>query len=554
MSYDTRAIRELILEAFSEDEFSLLCNDHFKPLATNELAKSMTQLEKVSRLVAYCERQEKIRFLLDTVKKQNPGKFAKYEAQVEIGEGLGTEPVLPSGVRLSSAQTATAAHPLRGEAAEVRRWFADELGADEQIFAITAALFSGLERRELMDLYALTQPILRPAVAPAEPAPSPAASPAPAREDDRTIKLVIALDGHTVQSAPAGAPSPAAAPAAKSAFTDERRLFDRINLHFVDGTRNMEHGVTAVRLLEFEEGQREKLIDLLGESYSAVLVQLTPLLRQLAGEPRAAVRQRTAVAVGELMARVDFIRFKEEVLLPWAQSNSFNAGVCVAWALAIVVKDQRYAANVQALMRHWATSGNFYLMWTGLAAWAQLGELWPEEAVECLRPALEREHLDLLVLAEIVLRELGRAGHARDALRQLAEWSGEAKNTGAFRRTCLLVFLDSVELAFFEGEGGLRAMDEAVSLFLLALQNNQRLADPAWVQVSAIEKLRALGEAALGNEDRETLAATLYERLYRRAATPRERDRVAWHLKSWQKSDKHHRFSRIVPPALRLTA
>jgi len=54
------------------------------------------------------------------------------------------------------------AHPLTGDLQAVNQWFVEELGTNEQVFVIAAALFSGLERQELMGIYDDMLNILRP--------------------------------------------------------------------------------------------------------------------------------------------------------------------------------------------------------------------------------------------------------------------------------------------------------------------------------------------------------------------------------------------------------
>jgi hypothetical protein len=65
------------------------------------------------------------------------------------------EPVesLPQSALSESAALESSAHPLGGSPTEVKKWFLAVLKPEEQTFVMTAALFHGLERRELMDVY-----------------------------------------------------------------------------------------------------------------------------------------------------------------------------------------------------------------------------------------------------------------------------------------------------------------------------------------------------------------------------------------------------------------
>src|SRR5512139_2184438 len=181
----------------------------------------------------------------------------------------------------------------------------------------------------------------------------------------------------------------------KSIFMDEGELLKLANLTKITGERNTEHGKIPIQIIDFrEEGQREKIIRMLADHYSEILWKTLPYLRELGRHPRAEIRWRAAESVGELMSH-DFIRVKEEVLIPWAMHWSPIVNANVGLALEVVVKDERYASNVKSLLKHWVTVSNADLNWTALASSVPLCSLWPEDTLEFIEKSIRRGQIEL---------------------------------------------------------------------------------------------------------------------------------------------------------------
>jgi hypothetical protein len=355
------------------------------------------------------------------------------------------------------------------------------------------------------------------------------------KEGERKIKITVSLDDETsqVEDQPG--------PVTKPLFVDETRLFKVANLVTVTGERNTEHGLTAVRLMEFQdESQRQKIIHMLGESFQQVIDRLTPYLFLLAAHPRAAVRRRVAEAVGELMCGLDFIRYKEAILIPWALSDHVYLNSSVGLALEVVAQDSRYADNVRALLRHWVTSPNRSLNWTGVASCVQLGPLWPEETFGLLEEALKRDRVDLLALAIFVVRRLCKEGHADLVLAQLSQWIGDRGTSPSLRAAAALIFLEVVQLSHVAGDGHL--IDSAVDIFLLGL-SNRKLANSGVIRSAMLEKLKDWAEESFDDPEKEAAMETLLTRLHVRAETQRDKDRIVFHLQRWYRKDD--RFAQI---------
>jgi hypothetical protein len=182
MKYNLTAIRKLILEAYDDQELTVFCHDYFREVI-ERFGAGMSKSDKAFQLVTYCDRRGQLEALVDRIKAERPEKYSKYQAQLESGEEAPSmleeiraeaseyAEVFESASRAESHRkrfptktdlTQETDHPLTGSPQEIKRWFLEELGPDEQTFVVTAALFSGLERQELMDLYSGVLNVLRP--------------------------------------------------------------------------------------------------------------------------------------------------------------------------------------------------------------------------------------------------------------------------------------------------------------------------------------------------------------------------------------------------------
>jgi hypothetical protein len=349
------------------------------------------------------------------------------------------------------------------------------------------------------------------------------------KDGEKTVNITISLDekGKASQSE-----SPIVA---KPLFVDEARLLNLANLIVVAGERNTEHGLTPVRLVEFrDDAQRQKIIRMLAESFEQSIETCIPYLIILGAHPRAAIRNRAAQTVGELMRDFDFIRYKEKILIPWAINDNVYMNSCVGLALAVVADDPRYQDNVKALVRHWVTSPNRNFNWTGVASCASLGAKWPEDTLDLLELALKREQIDLLVLALIVAGQLCQAEHADLVLARLSEWLDSRESNLPLRNAAALIFLEAIELSHITKNPAL--VDYAVDIFLIGL-NDRRLTEAGLVRTGMLEKLKSWAESSFADPDQKQIMETLFTRLYVRAATPRDKERIAFHVQRWQQKD-----------------
>jgi hypothetical protein len=360
---------------------------------------------------------------------------------------------------------------------------------------------------------------------------------------EHTIKLTISLDDDA-PTARIKTTSTQRKPAKdESVFTDEADLLKLANLVKKTAQRNTEHGKTQIQILDFrEESQRKKIIRMMVDHYSQILWKLLPYLRTLGGHPRAEIRKRTSETVGELMCE-DFIRVKDEVIVPWARHASPLVNANVGLALAVIANDTRYAGNVKALLHHWATVSNPDLNWTALASCVTLGSLWPEDTLGFVEKSLERGRVELLALSIFVIRELSSTGHADQVLSRLAEWI-RSKDQNTLRAGAALVFLEAVELVDLAGSGN--RVDKAVEVCRIALED-RRLDNIGVFRAATLEKLKEWVKSGSDKKSSRTTIEKLITRLYLRS-DERGKERLVFNLERWshEKNGQGEQFKNLL--------
>jgi hypothetical protein len=521
VEYNLGKVRALIADAFDDEELTLFCYDHFREV-TDRFSSGMGKSTKLFHLIEYCNRHESLGLLLEKVKATRPGKYEKYEAflvpaleQIRAGthtyedafEPVDVEEASRKRILMEPYSIQESVHPLAGSRQAVKRWFLTELDLEEQIFVVTAALFNGLERPDLMEIY-----------------------------DNALGILLTSLSDELAQTR-----TQPESRAQFLLFKDEARLLKVANLTTAIGERKIEHGLAPVHLIEFhEETQRQQIIHMLRESFQRVVEQLVPYLRQLAAHPKARVRRRAAKAVSELMCELDFVRYKEEILISWALSDDRVTNLCVGLALEAAAQDPRYAENVKTLLEYWATSSDLNLNRTAVASCVHLGPLWPRETLKILETTLKRDQSDLLVLAVFATRRLLQEGHAQLVLEHLSEWVSDRDASPSLRRAAASIFLETVELSHVVGDSGL--MDHAVDVFLIGL-SDLKLIDFPLIRSSMLGKLKAWAEMSFDDPERRPTIETLFTRLYVRAGAQRDKNRISFFLDRWRRKDE--RFAQI---------
>lgn len=79
--FNTAAVRELLLAAFSDEELATFCFDYYRPVYENFTA-GMSRPQKVQMLMEQCERRGGMAALLERVKVANPYQYQKFRGQL----------------------------------------------------------------------------------------------------------------------------------------------------------------------------------------------------------------------------------------------------------------------------------------------------------------------------------------------------------------------------------------------------------------------------------------------------------------------------------------
>jgi len=75
--FDTGAIRQLLFDAFDDEELNAFCFDYFLSLY-QDFSQGMSKSDKIQRLLEYCAYQGQFDRLLASVKERNPYQFKRY--------------------------------------------------------------------------------------------------------------------------------------------------------------------------------------------------------------------------------------------------------------------------------------------------------------------------------------------------------------------------------------------------------------------------------------------------------------------------------------------
>ena len=100
-TYNTAAIRRLLLSAFSDEEFTIFCYDHFRQVYQT-FATGISFPLKVQALIDHCERHNAFPELLPLVEEAHPTKYAEFaptlqksQPQPPISNPLSRQPFEP---------------------------------------------------------------------------------------------------------------------------------------------------------------------------------------------------------------------------------------------------------------------------------------------------------------------------------------------------------------------------------------------------------------------------------------------------------------------------
>jgi hypothetical protein len=564
-TYNLRIFRIILVEGFSIDEMKLLaadvCGDH-ELIIGEKAAKEKHALD----LLAWCRRNSKLDQLAGFVQDRNPTVYQKHQTELTTpdanNEGVLADMQTSSGDikqafdRLRGDETASkpsepvvtgeAEHPLSKSQEAVRRWFLDELSVTEQAFVVSAALFNGLQRHDLMEISSVVQNLLEPGpdqggqkkegnVQTSESEASGA--------KENVIKLTISLEDGEHKKFSSQKIEEKHEGKQNHVFKDEGYLLELANLTTEMATKNTEGGQTTIRVIQFRnEAQRKKIIYLLANHFTKIIWKLVPLIRNLGAHLRAEVRAQAARIAGELLREVDFIRIKDELLIPWALSPSMDVSLNVGIALEEGAKDKQYISNIKNLLKHWVTSSNPDLNWTALASYIQLNQFWPDEAINAIDSAIKKENnASFLPLCNYLLNELCKNGYYEDVIYRIVEWMNVEKKENTPRFEATLLFLGAVEFSFFVKEPAL--MDKEVEIFRIGL-SDRTLDNLGIIRPAMLEKLCSWSKESFGQSSQVEIEK-LFTRLFLRS-DERGKERIKFSLQKWCRAASRQSDHRLI--------
>ncbi|MBI1876745.1 MAG: hypothetical protein HYR94_00620 [Chloroflexi bacterium] len=77
-SYNTATIRKLLTAAFSDEDLTAFCFDHFRQIY-DKFGRGLSHTEKVQLLLEYCEQNLAFDKLLSLVEAENPTQYQRFK-------------------------------------------------------------------------------------------------------------------------------------------------------------------------------------------------------------------------------------------------------------------------------------------------------------------------------------------------------------------------------------------------------------------------------------------------------------------------------------------
>jgi hypothetical protein len=192
----------------------------------------------------------------------------------------------------------------------------------------------------------------------------------------------------------------------------------------------------------------EAVLDVVWREFDLVRQALLQWLCRAGGDRDAGVRIRAAFAAGQL-AEYDFGAIRNELLLPWAKSESDRTRGSAAFALGVPAGETT-AGQVLGLLRHWATLSSPGLIWTTTAAYGSyVGLAFPDVAMGELLGLLLRGRgreadIRASVRRLILLDTQHETAVTPAVLAGLADWLAEPAPAP---QTAVSIFLDLLDTA-----------------------------------------------------------------------------------------------------------
>lgn len=318
----------------------------------------------------------------------------------------------------------------------------------------------------------------------------------------------------------------------------------------VDGYELTEFGRSPVKQVVLNNPTLQPaILHYIWEEYDRLRPLLLAWLRDLGLHVSFEVRARAAAAVGEL-SKFDFGYVRQEVLLPWANSEEQRGRQSAALALGVPAWEGTLAPQVLGLLHHWSTlRNNPRLCWTAAVAYGGLvGLRFPDIALRDLQQIAQHGHGALFAVASRSILTLFLAGElAADYFLQvlalLATWVNRGRDEWRDFTGILVFLMVSRQAALKVGEAG---EQWPAMLWLTQDPPSREKITQLWRQAL---NLRSTRQAALDGLLHWCKRVDEHEHLYpsffsliadlTSQGSPRERERLLAYLARWRNHPQH---------------
>ncbi len=147
MPHDIAVIRELVLDAFGDEDLVIFCTDHF-PAVGRQFTTGQTQGARVQLLLDYAQRKILLDDLLARVKAANPRRYAEFASRLGT-----TAAAAPDKPRISIARLPATGPDLFGRERELAAL--DRAWADPQTHVFSLVAWGGVGKTALVNAWLL---------------------------------------------------------------------------------------------------------------------------------------------------------------------------------------------------------------------------------------------------------------------------------------------------------------------------------------------------------------------------------------------------------------
>ncbi|WP_417913599.1 hypothetical protein [Candidatus Electronema sp. JM] len=312
-----------------------------------------------------------------------------------------------------------------------------------------------------------------------------------------------------------------------------------ISAHLENDCEVTECGKSPVKKVAFDDQETpETVLHHIWHERDVYAKAMLQWLFELGKHENSQIRLRAAATAGRL-ARYEFQPVRDQILLPWAKSESQSIQKLVGFALAVVLYDENEDVAQLSLnsIHYWSSLKNSVkLNQTAIFAYCScLGQHFPEQALEDLRNIANSGNGILFKdIAYAVKWLFKQSSSSVLVLQSLNQWGRQEKKS-SLHRLSLLIFSDLMRISWSIKDGSqhpslLILAEEKAKTEELIVRLLQRVFDSEPIRRLALTEIfKWLKHIDMHGKFWKTLARILYDV----SRIPRNRNCICAYLEKW---------------------